>query len=134
MHPINRNRVVTEFTEPSMTKQAPAQEVDINYIVNRYLKNGQMPQPATQPVFMDVPSLDLMDAMQIVQDAEEGFASLDSQVRAAFNNNPVELLRALEDPSQRDWLEELGLIDRREIVSPAGSTEPVGGSGGEPEG
>lgn len=121
MRPRNRNRVLSVNLEPSMTKQAPAQEVDINYIVKRYLKTGQMPPSEGEPQFGYVPSMDLLDAFTLVQQAAESFDSLPSAVRQQFSNSPLELLQAVEDPSQRHLFEELGMIEVPPIVDSGAS-------------
>lgn len=125
MIPRKRTRVVQVFTEPSLTKQAPAQETDINYIVNRYLKVGQMPMPESEPQFGYVPSIDLQEAFEMVMNAEQGFADLPAKVRAAYQNDPLMLLQAMEDPSQRETLEGLGVLKGREVIEPPAGSETV---------
>lgn len=136
MRPRNRNRVMTVNLEPSMTKQAPAQETDINYIVNRYLKTGQMP-PAPEPQYGYMPSIDLIDAFQLVQDAEDSFMALPAATRAAFANDPVKLLQAVEDPSQMDLLIAHGLAnapqqDGKEAAGSPAADEPSAPPAGDP--
>lgn len=108
-----RKRIQSTFTKPSRTKQAPAREVDINYIVNRYLKTGQMPLPQSEPQYGYVPAMDLAEAYEQIHAAEEHFLSLPAATRAAFNNSPVELLRAVEN-GETDLLRQHNLLRETE--------------------
>lgn len=108
-----RNRIQSTFTKPSRTKQAPAREVDINYIVNRYLKTGQMPMPESEPQYGYMPSIDLAEAYDQIFAAEEHFLSLPAATRAAFNNSPIELLKAVEN-GETDLLKQHNLLRETE--------------------
>lgn len=87
--------------EESRTKQSFKDECDINNLMARYEKTGQLPAlAAAQPQygdFADVPTF--MEACQIVQKAEEQFAALPAEVRAECANNPAIFLQAIQDPA-----------------------------------
>jgi len=58
--------------------------------------------------------------------AEESFASLPSEVRDYFQNDPAAFLEAFQDPNQADKLRELGLIEKLptpSVVEGSGSQE-----------
>lgn len=75
--PYDRHRTVTVVPGDSMTQISHAEACDINFIVKRFARTGQLPPPARQPVYGDVTGLqgDLTErfewARQLVQEAEE---------------------------------------------------------------
>lgn len=67
------------------------------------------------PEYGDCPSpFDFQDALEVVARGEEAFYSLPARVRARFTN-PVEFLSWLEDPSNYDEAEKLGLLDPEKV-------------------
>jgi len=98
---------------PSKTKQEFGKESNINYIMDRYAKTGQLPVGVqrVQPVFADVSTIgDFSDVLRRVTAAKEAFAQLPANVRARFHNQPHELVEFLQDGSNRDEAVKLGLI------------------------
>jgi len=81
------------------TQQSAAQECDINYIMKRYEKTGQLPDMIKQDAqwgdFSDVP--DYQSALAIVAHAEEQFINLDAHVRRRFNDDPAMFLEFMGD-------------------------------------
>lgn len=55
--PFYRERFPTLSVGVSMTHQSHASSCDVNKIVERYARTGDLPPPSTQPVFADVTSL-----------------------------------------------------------------------------
>lgn len=101
--------------EVSLTKQADAEAADINYIMKRYEKTGQLPEMIrAEPRygdFSDAPSF--QEALHIVAQAEEQFMALDARVRAEFENDPGRMLEFIDslnhDPEKNRKLVEKGL-------------------------
>lgn len=117
--------------DESLTVQAPKDDVDINTIVKRYLRTGEMPG-VRQGVFADISELtDLADAMQMVNEAEQLFMELPAEVRKEFDNDPRRLVEFAQNPANRDRAMELGLVDRPPVAPsqpdpvPAKSTKKV---------
>lgn len=109
--PFTSIRVQQSFAEPSLTKQAFKSECDIQNILAQYTKTGILPHTApVPPQFADLPSLTLLEAMTVVQDAETIFEGLPSKLRQRFRS-PAELLGFLENPSNLDEAVFLGLIE-----------------------
>lgn len=105
--------------EPSRTKQSFAEEADINFLMDRFLRTGYLPSVeelgGPQPMFGDFSEgVSYMDALERVRAAEEGFLQLDAKVRDRFRNDPAELLEFLSDPGNREEALRLGLVaDKR---------------------
>lgn len=100
------------------TDQSFKDDCNVNFIVSRFMKTGQISHLAKrQGHYSDMsyaPS-DLLEAYKVVKDAEEAFASLPAAVRKRFENNPSEILQFLEDPKNRDEAIELGLIPETKL-------------------
>lgn len=110
----------------SRTSQAEKDNCDLNILVRRFGISPLM-SPVDPSRFGDVPELDLREALQIVEDAESAFMELPAKTRERFNNDPLELLAALNDPAREDELRDLGLL-RPAANSSSGSppeAEPV---------
>lgn len=111
---VPRTRVTVDTGTESMTKQSHKAECDINTILKQYQKTGIITHINNQqPLYTDLPSdIDFQQSLEILNRAEDAFASLPSKVRDHFNNSPQEFLEAFKDPRQRDYLTEMGLINR----------------------
>lgn len=112
-----------------LTSQAPREEVDINSIVKR-MESGKMVDSRIlrEGVYEDVSGIgDLADCIMKVQQAKEDFMELPANVRERFRNDPVELVKFLEDEGNRAEAVKLGLIvDKPKAGEPA-SIPPVTG-------
>lgn len=107
--------------DASLAVQASKQECDINFIVNKYLRTGEMPGHR-QGVFADLSEFtDLRDAIHIVNEAQQAFMELPAEVRKEFDNDPtklVEFASDLSDPKKFDRALELGLVERAPAAPP----------------
>lgn len=90
-----------------LTQQHFKDECDINNILRNYVPPVNNVPP---PVFGDFTTSDLMSAYDIVRRASSNFDALDSNIRARFNNNPVELMQFLENEKNREEAVQLGLL------------------------
>jgi len=79
------------------TKPSFASRCDINGIVRRYLRTGEMTHlNAVQGVFADVSQVpDLRGCLEKVASMNESFMKLSPLVRERFHNDPVELMEFL---------------------------------------
>ena len=107
-------RVYTKNDLPSMTDQSMKDEVDVNYIIEKARKTGQIPHIAKiQGQFADVSDLtDLHDSMIRVQHAKHEFSKLPLQVQKRFGYDIRELVEFLGDPSNYEEAKKLGLVTR----------------------
>lgn len=122
-----------------MTKQAPRDEADANYIMEKWITQGHYPRgPSGSPMYGDFSSgVDYHEAMNRVLQARQEFQALPSRVRTACQNDPGLFLELCSDPARLEELRELGLAEpdvpvqvmKVEVVNPP---EPEGdeGSGG----
>lgn len=100
---------------PSRTKRSPdhVRASDINFIVARYKKTGELPVSKRAPMFSDMSAPDYKEALDLLTAAQASFDILPAQVRAKFNNDPTVLLSALDkasDPQVHQYLFDAGIL------------------------
>lgn len=118
--------------DKSRTQQQFAEESDINTIVNRFLKTGQLPDNVRVPQYGDFTEvMDFQTAMNAVREAQESFDRLPGQMRARFHNDPQELLEFVSDADNYDEALKLGLVQPRPEPAPVPEAPaPVPPTGG----
>lgn len=111
----------------SMTKQSEKDSADINNIMARYQKTGILPDLIKkEPRYGDFSEVtSYMDAIQIVQLAEEQFSALDAHIRKRFDNDPSKFLDFVHDPKNQDELVKMGLATRKVSEQDISSSQPV---------
>ena len=98
--------------EPTRTQQHHKDECDINVILERFGKTGQMPVNAISGTYGDFSGVhDYHTAMNALIAAESEFAALPAQIRNKFANDPSNLVKFLDNPDNRAEAEKLGLIN-----------------------
>jgi phage internal scaffolding protein len=106
-------KVSLQFKDHSKTKQSEKQSCDINYIINRYQKTGELPLYQRTPIygdFADVPTY--QESLNVLRDAHEQFDNLPAKVREKFKNNPERFLEFVSDESNKPAMMEMGLIPK----------------------
>lgn len=106
-------RVVKDFKGvESRTHQSFKDEVNINTIVQKWLRTGEPPiNPGGVAQYGDSTAFtSYHDALNTVAAANELFSSLPSRVRERMKNSPAELLRFVADPDNLNEAIELGLM------------------------
>lgn len=135
------------FPSVGKTKQAFREECDINNIMKKFQATGVADfVNKRSPQYGDCTGVDFQAAMDTIISANEMFDELPSSIRKHFNNDPAQLLDAVNDPARRSECVALGLIqpsiaEVKPSALPAGSTakpatagttgKPVTGSGGD---
>lgn len=117
---VGNSNVGVSCPEPTRAVQSAKADCDINTIVSKYLRTGELPN-ARQEAYLDliaVPSYH--DALNGVILAEEAFMALPAEVRTAFDNDPAKLIAEASDVKNRAKFIKLGLIS-----PPAGLPPPV---------
>lgn len=115
--------------EPSRTKQAPANDANINTIVSRFLKTGVLPNryPAWQSG--DLVALpDLQGMLDAQLQARAAYDKLPAQIREETQGDPARLSAWLLDPRNIETAIKLGVLVAK--TPPLGAA-PEGGKGGE---
>lgn len=105
------------FEEPSLTDQSQYKDTDINNIVRKYQVTGLLDSPGSVPFetlqYGDATLLpDYQTALDLVNSVHEEFATLPSEVREKFGHDPMQLLDALQDPTKKEMLQDIGLISK----------------------
>lgn len=104
--------------EDGMTKGSFADECDINKIMARYERTGQLPEMVRQDPrfgdFSDVPSY--QESLERVMFAEAQFMALPAKVRAECENDPAIFLEKIHD---KDWClkHELALPSKADLAA-----------------
>lgn len=95
------SRVGIDLGGESRTKQQFKDETDINKIMARYVKTGQLSHLVKKnPIYGDFSSVpDYMSAVALVERAEIAFAALPASVRADCENDPAQFLARVSDPA-----------------------------------
>lgn len=137
-----------EYEPENEVQQHEKDAADINVMARKYGLRALRVDPLTVGGFFGdftSPGLqDLQTALLRNREAGEMFMELPSDMRAHFDNDPMELLSAVNDPDRVEELQELGLLERPDpIVEPnpvpdprepvqRGAEAPLGGVGGSP--
>lgn len=111
-----RKRVATKFTLPSKTQKQFAEQTNINNIMKKYHAGmGISHLSKKKGTYGDFSNAqDYQSSLNSIIQARDEFATLPSQVRKRFDNDPYELLSFLSDPNNRDEAISLGLIPKPE--------------------
>lgn len=103
----------------SLTQQHEAEGTDINVIMARYLKSGELPVVPRPPQFGDFDTdLTYRDCMDILNEGKRSFMMLDAQVRAKFDNDPVAFLEFCDNPENLDEMRKLGIALPAKVPEP----------------
>lgn len=107
-------RVSTINNEVSRTDQSYKDDCDVNKIIARAMKTGQISHLSKyRGQYADVSQItDLQGAMEAVQKANEAFMTIPAQLRKRFGNDPQEFIKYLQDPSNIEESIQLGLRER----------------------
>ncbi|QXP07840.1 MAG: internal scaffolding protein [Arizlama microvirus] len=99
--------------EPTRAQQHHKDECDINVILERFGKTGQVPVSAISAQYGDFSGVnDYHTALNTLIAAESEFEALPAKLRAKFANEPANLIEFLNDPKNKDQAIELGLVNR----------------------
>ena len=112
-----------EETPEQVTKQEFRSECDINNIMGKYIGQGIMPAPWSNPPVARYgdfsEAADYHTAQNIILMARQRFESLPSRLRERFGNDPAQLLAFLDDQANRPEAEKLGLVAPPPSAPPA---------------
>lgn len=108
----------------SLTKQSEFENSDIHCIMRKYWSGAlvNFQQREGQYGDFDGPD-DLLSALTRVQEAKARFMELPSDVRDYVKNDPVELLRLVQDETRMEECERLGLVSEAALKSRIGARE-----------
>lgn len=126
----DRERETLICGDKSRTQQSFKEECDINRILAKFRKTGELSHLTDhEPQYGDFSSsVDYKEALDRVHAAQADFDGLSARVRARMQNNPANLLAFMDDPENEDEARELGLLPQLE------HPEPPPPSGPDPQG
>lgn len=110
--------------DPSMAQQQFCEESNINFIVDRYGLNGELPADVRVPQYGDFTGVgDYQSALNAVREADASFMELPAKVRSRFDNDPQKLLEFVANDANRAEAVSLGLVP--ELAPPVEPAKPV---------
>lgn len=118
-------RVQTINDLPSRTQKQYKDDVDVNKIMARYKKTGQINhlRNAAQGTYMDLTQIpDLLTARLQILQAESAFQNIPPELRLKFQNKPENLIAYLKDSKNHEEAIHLGLMVKRENDKPNDDT------------
>jgi phage internal scaffolding protein len=106
--------------DPTLAQQQFRDEADINTILERFGRTGEVVVPVRAPQFGDYSEVtDYHAAMNMIIEAQNAFDALPARLRKQFDNDPGRFVDFVMDDSNRDKAIEMGLIAREAIVTMA---------------
>jgi len=111
-HPNHRERLYAPSGGDSLTQQHAKDECDINIIIKRHSQSGNISHlnPKT-PLYVDCTGItDLLGAIELVEEAEDNFATLPAAVRKACDNDPVRFVHMIASVEGTQELADAGLL------------------------
>ena len=123
------------FTEPSLTEQSHAETVNINHIMARYQRNRVLDHvnmhQGTYNDYANAPTY--YEAQCVIANANSMFESVPPHIRADFQNDPAQFVDFMQNPENREAIEEYG-FDASHLPEPdeCVTTQDGPASGGSP--
>ena len=110
----------------SLTQQHFKEECDIINIIKRHDRNGIIEHvqrgQARYGDFSEVK--DYREALDLVQNAQEEFMNIPSDIRKQFDNNPGKFYEFVSNPDNKDELIKMGFIQQsQQAVAKSSATE-----------
>lgn len=110
------------------TKQSFKDECDINTIIKRFLRTGQLDLAnKLEPRYGDCTGIQFQTAVETVAAAKSLFAELPAALRNRFENEPAKFLNFVQDDRNYDEALELGLLNPKPPVTtnPPAAPQPA---------
>ncbi|WNK12729.1 MAG: internal scaffolding protein [Microvirus sp.] len=107
----------TDFTnDKGFTVQSDRDEAEINKIIARLEKGANtIRMNSKEPFYGDVSEFsNLQEALIKVQKSKEFFMDYEAKVRETFDNDPIKMVKFLEDPKNHEEAIKLGIMVRKE--------------------
>lgn len=123
-------RTALYCNDPSLTKQEFKEETDINVILKRFTRTGELPPMPVPEDFIDITArANYFEMQQRIANANAIFYQLDPEIRAQHLNSPAkwaDQVVAAVAAGDGDRLNELGVaIEDRKAAKPLTETPPA---------
>jgi phage internal scaffolding protein len=109
----DRTRVGFETTGESLTQQSHAAAADVRNIIKQYDRTGLIANVnrgiAQYGDYSEIN--EYAEALNMVREADESFATLPSEIRQQFSNNAGVFYEFATDPKNKQKMIELGLME-----------------------
>jgi len=123
----------TVNNEPSMVQPEHAAETEINNVMARYARTGQIPLRDVAGVYADLSvDFDFAAAQDVILEANRRFLTLPFEVRDEFRT-PQGFLEAFNSKSGLARLEAVGVLQKAPKKEPEAPSAQVAGSGVQPQ-
>lgn len=104
--------------DPTRAQQHMKDECDINFMVERFSRTGEIPVPPVVPAQVDYDDVfDFQSAMNVVIAGERAFDSLPAKIRKEFDNDPGRFLQFLSKDENYDEAVRLGVLEPKKEAS-----------------
>lgn len=124
------------FPERGRTKQEFKAECNINTIMKKFEKTGQLPDMIkANPQYGDFSNVGTyQESLQVVMFAQEQFEALPAAARKRFKNDPQAFLAFCQDPSNQEEMIKMGLATRKDDTSSVSNEAPAPSPAPSPKG
>lgn len=108
---VKHDRVYTPVGRHSLVRPEFQDECDVNRLMARYEKVGQLPGSSPEvPRYLDLSDVpDFQSAMNLMIEADRAFMSLPARVRREFDHDPAKFVEYAGDPDNLSRMREWGL-------------------------
>lgn len=132
--PDGTKRVFTRNTEPSKTDPSYLKETDVNYIIQKFTKTGQITHLTRKTgSYADVSNAtDLLNALNTIRESQQSWLQQPEEIRERFGS-PEKLIKFLNNPKNLKEAEKLGLLTIREQSGLIQNESAAKGAGDVPE-
>lgn len=101
-----------EFSGKSLTEQSHQDRCNINSIMARARRTGQVPIYSKQATYGDFSSVgDYQECLNKMLEAERDFRKLPAEIRKEFDNDPAKLIEFMADENNLERAREIGLVE-----------------------
>jgi len=129
IRPNGTKKVSSKNNHPTRTQKQHRDDVDVNNIMAKYKRTGQIThlRNAQQGAYVDLTKLphSYQQSLDIIKKAEDTFMSMPSEVRTRFDNNPQQLINFLKDKKNNEEAIKLGLIEAPKQGPPNLDPKPI---------
>lgn len=109
-------RVPFETVGPSLTDPIFAEDLKIQNMVKKYDSQNLLELGRKSPQYIDFTNVvDLHSAMDMVNEANETFQEIPSDIRERFQNDPQTFYKFVTDPNNLNELVDMGLATKGEV-------------------
>ncbi len=113
-------------TGAGLTEQSHRDTCDINCILADYHKTGLLKHAAkNEGRYDDVTANDFQEAMFLVKNAQNMFEELPANIRDRFANNPASFLDFVQDESNLDEMQKMGILKGNDGIDISGAPVAV---------